>query len=113
METGHTWSPHLRKQDILTEKIMKKYEALIVLNMKGSATLEELTADMKQQLEAAGATVTDVTNVGRREFAYESKHLKAGQYMLFAFEAEPSVIRTVREALAIDERVHYQYYRAK
>ena len=28
-------------------------------------------------------------------------------------EAEPSVIRTVREALAIDERVHYQYYRAK
>ena len=87
---------------------MRKYEALIVLNMKGADTLEDLTAAMKQQLEAAGAKVTDVTNVGRREFAYESNHLKAGQYMLFAFEAEPSVIRVAREALAIDERVHYQ-----
>jgi len=91
---------------------MRKYEALIVLNMKGSATLEELTAAMTEQLQAAGAKVTKTTNVGRREFAYESKHLKAGQYMLFSFEAEPSVIRPVREALAIDERVHYQYYRA-
>ncbi|MBQ2813480.1 MAG: 30S ribosomal protein S6 [Akkermansia sp.] len=92
---------------------MRKYEALIVLNMKGSATLDELTAAMTQQLEAAGAKISGVTNVGRREFAYESDHLKFGQYMLFAFEAEPTVIRTVREALAIDERVHYQYYRAK
>ncbi len=90
---------------------MRKYEALIVLNMKGSATLEELTAAMTEQLKSAGATVTDVKNVGRREFAYESKHMKSGQYMLFSFDAEPSVIRTVREALAIDERVHYQYYR--
>ncbi len=92
---------------------MRKYEALIVLNMKGSATLDELTAAMTEQLQAAGATVTGTKNIGRREFAYESDHLKFGQYMLFSFDAEPTVIRTVREALAIDERVHYQYYRAK
>ena len=92
---------------------MRKYEALIVLNMKGSATLDELTAAMTKTLEEAGAKVSETTNVGRREFAYESKHLTHGQYMLFAFEAEPSVIRTVRETLAIDEPVHYQYYRAK
>ncbi len=92
---------------------MRKYEALIVLNMKGSATLDELTAAMTEQLQAAGATVTGTKNIGLREFAYESNHMKRGQYMLFSFDAEPSVIRTVREALAIDERVHYQYYRAK
>lgn len=92
---------------------MRKYEALIVLNMKGSATLDELTAAMKEQLEAAGAKVTEIKNVGRREFAYESNHMKFGQYMLFSFEAEPSVIRPLREALAIDERVHYQHYSAK
>ena len=92
---------------------MRKYEALIVLNMKGAETLDELTAAMSAKLEEAGAHVTEVTNVGRREFAYGSHHQKSGQYMLFAFEAEPQVIRTAREALAIDERVHYQYYRAK
>ena len=37
---------------------MRKYEALIVLNMKGSATLDELTAAMTEKLEAAGAKVT-------------------------------------------------------
>ncbi len=92
---------------------MRKYEALIVLNMKGSETLDELTAAMSAKLQEAGAHVTEVTNVGRRDFAYESRHQKSGQYMLFAFEAEPEVIRTARENLAIDERVHYQYYRVK
>ncbi len=92
---------------------MRKYEALIVLNMKGSETLDELTAAVSAKLKDAGANVTEVTNVGRRDFAYESHHQKSGQYMLFAFEAEPDVIRTAREALAIDDRVHYQYYRAK
>ncbi|MCH5285300.1 MAG: 30S ribosomal protein S6 [Akkermansiaceae bacterium] len=92
---------------------MRKYEALIVLNMKGSETLDELVAAISAKLTEAGASVKEVTNVGLREFAYESQHQKSGQYMLFAFEAEPQVIRAAREALAIDERVHYQYYRAK
>ncbi len=92
---------------------MRKYEALIVLNMKGSETLDELTEAMSAKLKEAGANVTEVTNVGRRDFAYESHHQKSGQYMLFAFEAEPDVIRTARESLAIDDRVHYQYYRAR
>lgn len=92
---------------------MRKYEALIVLNMKGSSTLEELTAAMVETLETAGAKVTSTSNVGRREFAYESNHLTHGQYMLFAFESEASVVRVAREALAIDVRVHYQYFRSK
>ena len=92
---------------------MRKYEALIVLNMKGSETLDELTSAISAKLQEAGANVTEVTNVGRRDFAYESHHMKNGQYMLFAFESEPETIRTAREALAIDGRVHYQYYRAK
>ncbi len=104
--------PH-RVRRISNIRVMRKYEALIVLNMKGAETLDELTAAMSAKLTEAGAKVTETTNVGRRAFAYESNHLKSGQYMLFAFEAEPQVIRAAREALAIDERVHYQYYRAK
>ncbi|HIX19583.1 MAG TPA: 30S ribosomal protein S6 [Candidatus Akkermansia intestinigallinarum] len=92
---------------------MRKYEALIVLNMKGSATLDELTAAMTEKLESVGAKVTETKNLGRREFAYESDHQKFGQYMSFSFEAEPSVPRAAREALSIDDRVHYQYYRVK
>lgn len=91
---------------------MRKYEALIVFNMKGSETLDELTAAIAKVFQEAGAKVADTTNVGRREFAYPSHHLTHGQYMRYAFEAEPSVIRQVRETLAIDERVHYQYYTA-
>ena len=105
--------PSQRVRRISNIRIMRKYEALIVLNMKGAETLDELTTAMSEKLKEAGANVTEVTNVGRRDFAYESNHMKSGQYMLFAFEAEPQVIRIAREALAIDERVHYQYYRAK
>ncbi|MBT9450047.1 30S ribosomal protein S6 [Akkermansia glycaniphila] len=91
---------------------MRKYEALIVLNMKGVTSMDDLIQSVADQLKEEGAQITEIKNIGRREFAYESNHIKAGQYVLYTFNAEPSVIRAARERLAIDEQVHYQYYRS-
>ena len=67
---------------------MRNYEALIVFNMKGTET-----------------------PVGRREFAYESNHLSAGQYVTYTFSAEPSAIRPIRERLRLNPQIHLQYYK--
>ena len=78
---------------------MRNYEALIVFNMKGTETpVEELIS-------------TATENAGRREFAYESNHLSAGQYVTYTFSAEPSAIRPIRERLRLNPQIHLQYYK--
>jgi small subunit ribosomal protein S6 len=95
------------------DNIMRKYEALIVFNMKGSELpVEELIKNIASEMTSLGAQITDTQNVGRREFAYESDHLKAGQYVTYTFDAEPSAIRPIREHLRINPVVHLQYYKA-
>lgn len=65
---------------------MRNYEALIVFNMKGTeTTVEELINSVAATMKEEGADITATENVGRREFAYESHHLAAGQYVTYTF----------------------------
>lgn len=91
---------------------MRNYEALIVFNMKGTeATVEELTNTVAATMKAEGADIASIENMGRREFAYESNHLSAGQYITYKFAAEPSAIRAIREQLRLNTQIHLQYYK--
>ncbi|MFR4417712.1 MAG: 30S ribosomal protein S6 [Akkermansia sp.] len=73
---------------------MRNYEALIVFNMKGTETpVEELISTVAAAMKEEGADITATENAGRREFAYESNHLSAGQYVTYTFSREPSAIR--------------------
>ena len=88
---------------------MRNYEALIVFNMKGTETpVEELISTVAAAMKEEGA---DMENAGRREFAYESNHLSAGQYVTYKFSAEPSAIRPIRERLRLNPQIHLQYYK--
>jgi small subunit ribosomal protein S6 len=91
---------------------MRNYEALIVFNMKGTeSTVEDLTKAVAATMQEEGAQIQDIVNAGRREFAYESHHLTAGQYITYTFSAEPSAIRTIREQLRLNPQIHLQYYK--
>lgn len=91
---------------------MRNYEALIVFNMKGTETpVEELINAAAATMKEEGADITAKENVGRREFAYESDHLSAGQYVTYTFTAEPSAIRAIRERLRLNPQIHLQYYK--
>lgn len=91
---------------------MRKYEALIIFNMKGTeSSVDELIKSVGKEMTSLGASISNTENAGRREFAYESNHTKAGQYVVYSFEAEPSAIRTIREQLRLNPAVHLQYYK--
>ena len=91
---------------------MRNYEALIVFNMKGTeTTVEELINSVAATMKEEGADITATEHVGRREFAYESHHLAAGQYVTYTFTAEPSAIKTIRERLRLNPQIHLQYYK--
>lgn len=91
---------------------MRKYEALIVFNMKGTeSSVDELIKSIGKEMTSLGAQISETENAGRREFAYESNHTKAGQYVVYSFDAEPTAIKAIREHLRINPVVHLQYYK--
>lgn len=91
---------------------MRNYEALIVFNMKGTETpIDELINTVAATMKEEGADITATENIGRREFAYESNHLSAGQYVTYTFTAEPSAIKAIRERLRLNPLIHLQYYK--
>lgn len=92
---------------------MKNYEALIVFNMKKTeSSVEELTKLVAKEMTNLGAQISDTRDEGRREFVYESDHLKAGQYVVYTFSAAPEAIKGIREHFSINPVIHLQYYKA-
>jgi len=89
----------------------RKYEGLIILNTKGAeGSVDELVNTVAKELEAEGAKVAEVNQLGRRKFAYVSNHVEAGHYVSFTFAAEPAAIDKIQRRLALNEQVHGQHY---
>jgi small subunit ribosomal protein S6 len=89
----------------------RKYQGLIVLNTKSlEGTVDELVASVSKELEAEGAKLDKVAQLGRREFAYESRHLQSGHYVNYTFQGAPEVITKIQNRLRLNGHVHLQHF---
>jgi small subunit ribosomal protein S6 len=74
---------------------MRKYELMYIINASlDDAARQEVMETLKTIVEKGKGTVSEVTEMGMREFAYEINHMKKGYYVLMYFEAD---IETVDE----------------
>ena len=84
---------------------MRAYEIVVIFD----ATLEEeairpvLDRAMAPITKDGGKVTTD--RWGKRRFAYELKHRWEGNYVLLAFEAEPSTIAEIDRVLYLADEV--------
>lgn len=89
----------------------RKYEGLIVLNTKGNDKgIEDLASSLGKEMEAEGAKLEEIQQLGRRQFAYNARDLDGGHYVNYLFEAEPDVIAKIQERFKLLEVVHLQHY---
>jgi small subunit ribosomal protein S6 len=92
----------------------RKYEGIVVLNTKGTdGGVEELVSVVSKEMEAEGATIGEVQDLGRRKFAYNSNHMESGHYINYAFSAEPSALEKIKGRLRLNNQVHLQYFQRK
>lgn len=92
----------------------RKYEGLIVLNTKGhEGSADDLVSSVGKTLEAEGAKLEQVDELGRKQFAYESQNLESGHYVKYAFSAEPESIKKIQERLKLNAQVHLQHYQLR
>lgn len=89
----------------------RKYQGLIVLNTKSlEGTVDELVTSVSKELEAEGAKVEKVAQLGRRQFAYESRHLESGHYVNYTFQGAPESITKIQSRLRLNGHVHLQHF---
>ncbi len=89
----------------------RKYEGLIVLNTKSvEGSVEELVTAVSKELEAEGAKLDEIQQLGRKKFAYNSRHLESGHYVNYFFKAEPEAINRIQSRLKLNGNVHLQHF---
>ena len=89
----------------------RKYQGLIVLNTKSlDGTVDELVTAVGKELEAEGAKLAEITQLGRRQFAYNSRHLEAGHYVNYVFQGSAEIIAKIQARLRLNNHVHLQHF---
>lgn len=89
----------------------RKYEGLIVLDTKGIDTsVDELISNVGQLIEAEGAKLDEVKNLGRKKFAYNARQIEGGHYVSYMFDADPEVINKIKASLDLADNIYMHNY---
>lgn len=89
----------------------RKYEAMIVLDMKGKdETVEELVTGIGREMEKAGVKLEQIDKLGKRKFPYSPRHVESGYFVNYQIEADGTALDSIRAKLKLNESVYQQYY---
>ncbi len=89
-----------------------KYEGVIVLDTTGKEdNVDELVQNIGKEIEEEGCKLEQIEQMGRREFAYNARHLAAGHYVAYQFEAEPADLDKLKARFKLNSLVHLQQYK--
>ena len=84
---------------------MNKYESVIIVNPSLDEEKVKSLIDKFSDLINKHGKVTKVDNMGKRKLAYENKKNREGIYVVFYFEAEPSLIAELERNYRITDEV--------
>ena len=90
---------------------MNRYEALLILNIKGGDEAVKETAErIEGEFAKEGAKVESVQKMDRRHFSYVAGKVDSGYYINFIFEATPIVLEKMRAKFKLDDEIYRQNY---
>lgn len=86
--------------------ILKKYEAIFILNIrKFDDEGESFSKEFGALVAGLGGNMVEAVAMGRNQFTYEIKKNKAGIYFDFVFELAEEKIIEIKNKFRLDERV--------
>ncbi|MEM7147742.1 MAG: 30S ribosomal protein S6 [Verrucomicrobiota bacterium] len=89
----------------------KKYEGVIVLDTRGKEeAIDDMISGIGREIEGTGAKLEQIDQLGKKEFAYNARHMAEGFYVNYMFEAAAGELDQVRETLKANEQVVMQHY---
>jgi small subunit ribosomal protein S6 len=89
----------------------RKYEGLIVLTTKNQeGSMDALVSAVSKDIEAAGAKVEKIDNLGRKDFAYTPRKINGAHYVTYTISGEPDCITKIQEKLALNDSVYLNQF---
>jgi small subunit ribosomal protein S6 len=90
---------------------MRKYEAMIVLDIKGKEESgEQMSTAISNEFTKLGAKLTQIDRLGLKKFPTAPRHVEHGYYVNFYFDAEPATVSAIEAKLKLNENVYQQVY---
>ncbi len=84
---------------------MNKYESVIIINPNVEETALKELIERFQNLINTDGKVENVNELGKKKLAYEIKKNKEGYYVVYDFEANPSLIAELERNYRITDEV--------
>ena len=85
----------------------RKYEGLIALTTKNQeGSMDALVSAVSKDIEASGAKIEKIDNMGRKEFAYTPRKINGAHYVNYIFTGSPDCIAKIQEKLALNFSVY-------
>ena len=84
---------------------MNKYESVIIINPSVDEEKVKSLVDRFSELINKNGKVEKVDTLGKKKLAYEVKKNREGIYVVFYFEAEPSLIAELERNYRITDEV--------
>jgi small subunit ribosomal protein S6 len=89
----------------------RKYDAMIVLDMKGKEeTVEQLVSGLGREMELSGAKLEEIDHLGKRKFPYSPRHVESGYFVNFKIEADNAALDSMRAKFRLNENIYQQQY---
>jgi small subunit ribosomal protein S6 len=86
--------------------MLKNYETVFILNpVLSEQQVKDAVEKYTKMMEAAGAKIINLENMGLRTLAYPIQKKSSGFYTLIEFEAPTSFIKTLEIEYKRDERI--------
>lgn len=84
---------------------MNKYESVVIINPNVEETALKALIERFQTLINTDGKVEQVNELGKKKLAYEIKKNKEGYYVVYDFEANPSLIAELERNYRITDEV--------
>ena len=84
---------------------MNKYESVIIINPNLEEEAIKALIEKISNLINTDGKVVSVEELGKKKLAYEIKKNKEGYYIVFKFEANPSIISELERVYRITDEV--------
>jgi small subunit ribosomal protein S6 len=72
--------------------------------------MDELVTAISKDIEAAGAKVEKINNMGRKDFAYTPRKINGAHYVTYTISGESDCIAKIQEKLALNDSVYLNQF---
>lgn len=89
----------------------RKYEGLIVLTSKNQeGSMDDLVTAVSKEIEAAGAKVENINNMGRKDFANTPRNISGAHYVTYTVSGDPDCVSKIQERLSLNDSVYLNQF---